>query len=341
LSTQYLTSSPSAGADYSANRFLHILEDPFYALLVKVQDIFHGATTRFWSTRGVRCLHLPITTGSVSSPMGRGSDSHPVLATIFGTDSYLADSMQFMLEYGCRLNPAGTWYLMPSFRGEPADATHLNQFFHSEAELPGDLDAVIATVEDYLTALAHEVLAELSHDIVATGRSIEHVAALADLRRFPRMTMAEAVAFLGDDGLSLQVAADGAPTLTRHGERRLLAEVSPLLWVTHHHHDTVPFYQAYAEDTRFACSADLLMGVGETVGAGQRHRTGEQVTGALRHHEVDEDAYSWYVRMKDAYPMLTSGFGLGVERWLMWLLDVADIRDLQLVMREWGRDIVP
>jgi asparaginyl-tRNA synthetase len=129
--------------------------------------------------------------------------------------------------------------------------------------------------------------------------------------------------------------------LTRHGERRLMAEVSPLLWVTHHHHLTVPFYQAYADDPTLARSADLLMGVGETVGAGERHRTGEQVARALRHHQIDDEAYSWYVRLKDDYPMLTSGFGLGVERWLMWLLDVPDIRDLQLVMREWGRDVMP
>lgn len=334
-------SLPSTQVAHSENRFLRILDDPFYRLLVKVHGVFHDAATRFWSERNVRFLHAPITTGSVSSPMGRGSDSHPVLATIHGTETYLADSMQFMLEYGCRLSPAGTWYLMPSFRGEPVDATHLNQFFHSEAELPGDLDDTIATVEDYLSALARAVLSELGEDIVATGRSLHHVSALLDLHRFPRMSMDEAVVFLRGDEASVQVTADGSAVLTRHGERRLMAEVSPLLWVTHHHHLTVPFYQAYADDPRLARSADLLMGIGETVGAGERHRTGAQVTRALRHHQVDEAAYSWYVRLKDAHPMLTSGFGLGVERWLMWLLDVPDIRDLQLVMREWGCDIVP
>lgn len=47
-------------------------------------------------------MHLPITTGSISSPMGLGSDSIPVKIQLGGRDTYLADSMQFALEYGCR-----------------------------------------------------------------------------------------------------------------------------------------------------------------------------------------------------------------------------------------------
>jgi len=325
----------------SPDRFLQILNDPFYVLLVQLQDLLNRATTAFWAERNVRLLHVPITTGSVSSPMGRGSDSIPVKATIFGESTYLADSMQFMLEYGCRLNPSGTWYLMPSFRGEQADATHLNQFYHSEAELPGDLDSIIGTAEDYLRALAAAVLAEAAEALEANGRTTEHVTSFVKQERFPRITMDEAVAHLGSDPDAVHRTADGAPTLTRFGEQRLMAEIAPVLWVTHHYHDTVPFYQAFDDDRRLARNADLLLGIGETVGLGERHRTGAEVREALRHHEVSESAYDWYARLKDATPMATSGFGLGIERWLMWLLDVSDIRDLQLIVRQWGTTVCP
>ncbi len=66
-------------------------------------------------------MHLPITTGSISSPMGLGSDSIPVKIQLGGRDTYLADSMQFALEYGCRFFENGVWYIMPSFRGESED----------------------------------------------------------------------------------------------------------------------------------------------------------------------------------------------------------------------------
>lgn len=55
-------------------------------------------------------MHLPVTTGSISSPMGRGSDSLPVKVKLEGVETYLADSMQFLLEYGCRLTNKGVYY---------------------------------------------------------------------------------------------------------------------------------------------------------------------------------------------------------------------------------------
>ena len=103
-------------------------------------------------------MHLPVTTGSISSPMGRGSDSLPVKINLEGVNTYLADSMQFLLEYGCRLNSNGVYYVMPSFRGEKADNRHLCQFYHSEAEIPGTLNDVMNLVDEYIKYLSRELL---------------------------------------------------------------------------------------------------------------------------------------------------------------------------------------
>jgi asparaginyl-tRNA synthetase len=325
----------------SADRFIKIMEDPFYRTLIDLQDLLTVRTADFWYRRQVKALHLPITTGSISSPMGLGSDSVPVSVDLFGQHTYLADSMQFMLEYGCRFNPRGAWYLMPSFRGEDADETHLNQFFHSEAEIEGGLDDVIEAVQGYLTMLARAVLEQHAPDVAAHAGGVDHLVHMAGLDAFPRMTLDEAVDHLGPDPLAVEVA-DGWRRLTRHGERRLMTEVSPVLWVTHFDHLSVPFYQAYGDpDRRTSLSADLLFGTGEVVGCGERHTTGEQVRTALAQHGVPEADYQWYVDMKDARPMRTSGFGLGVERWLLWVLNRWDIRELQLAPRLNGVAIVP
>jgi len=84
-------------------RYLAVLDDPLYSCLVDLQDLVNYETATFWRERAVRALHLPVTTGSISSPMGLGSDSLPVQVDLFGVPTYLADSMQFMLEYGCRI----------------------------------------------------------------------------------------------------------------------------------------------------------------------------------------------------------------------------------------------
>ncbi|MFI6761066.1 amino acid--tRNA ligase-related protein [Micromonospora sp. NPDC050417] len=325
----------------SKDRFLEILDNPLYRTIVDLQDMVTTSTTGFWSRRGVKSLHLPITTGSISSPMGLGSDSLPVEVDLFGERTFLADSMQFMLEYGCRLSPRGAWYMMPSFRGEDCDESHLNQFFHSEAEIPGGLDDVIAVVDAYVREMTSVVLDQHADAVASLAGTTDHLTQMLKLESFPRITFDEAVTLLGGDPLATRQHGSWR-TLTRHGERRLLQEVSPVLWVTHYDHLSVPFYQGYGDaERRTALNGDLLFGLGEIVGCGERHVDGAQTRAALAHHEVSEDSYEWYVRMKQERPMRTSGFGLGIERYLMWVLGQRDIRELQLAPRLNGVTIAP
>ncbi|MFJ4706773.1 asparagine synthetase A [Streptomyces anulatus] len=320
-------------------RFLRILEDPWFSTLVEVQDLITFETAVFWRGRGVRNVHLPVTTGSVSSPMGLGSDSLPVEVELFGARTFLADSMQFLLEYGCRLAEHGTYYLMPSFRGEPADDTHLNQFFHSEAEIPGGLDEVIATADAYVRHLAQAALDQLGPRIAAAAGGTRHVEDFLHTDT-ARLTFDEAAQILAGDAASIR-STDGRREITRHGERRLIDKLGPAVWLTHYDRRSVPFYQAYEGEDGTARNADLLLGPGEILGCGERHVTADQVRGALRDHRVAEDDYAWYVEMKSEHPLLTSGFGMGVERFVMWLLAEKDIRRIQIAERYNGVPTLP
>ncbi|MFJ1708967.1 asparagine synthetase A [Kitasatospora sp. NPDC088346] len=322
------------------SHYLTALTSPWYAALLGLQSTLTAATVSFWTARGLRFGHLPVTTGSVSSPMGLGSDSLPVQVDLFGAPTYLADSMQFGLEFLCRLNPEGAYYLMPSFRGEAPDATHLCQFFHSEAEIPGTLDDVIEVTEAYLRHVVAELVAGHAETIREAAGGLDHVEALlADPAPFRRITFEEAVAELGDDPAYVSTA-DGWRTLTRAGERELMRRLGEFVWVTHWDQLAVPFYQRRDEHGR-AFNGDLLFGPGEVVGAGERHIDGPEVLAALRTHEVDPAEYAWYVDMKSRIPLLTSGFGLGVERFFMWLLRQSDIRDFALLPRVNGRTVLP
>ncbi|MDA8043810.1 MAG: asparagine synthetase A [Actinomycetota bacterium] len=330
------------GWHVSHRRFLDIIDDGRTRLLVGLQDLVTTATADFWAGRGVKNLHLPITTGAVSSPMGLGSDSQPVQVSLCGVDTYLADSMQFMLEYGCRISPRGAWYLMPSFRGETTDRTHLAQFFHSEAEVPGDLEEMMRVVELYLHHLTAAVLDRHGDEVRAEAGTTDHLETMLERDIFSRLTFAEAARHLAGDERAVRTEPGGWRVLTRHGEQRLLAEISPFVWVTHYDHLAVPFYQGFADgNRRVARNADLLFGIGEVVGSGERHANAEEVLEALAIHQVDPAQYRWYTDMKAERPMQTAGFGLGVERWLMWVLQAQDIREMQLVPRANGVALVP
>jgi asparaginyl-tRNA synthetase len=323
----------------ASQRYLAILDQPLYACLVDLQDLVSYETAQFWRAREVRALHLPITTGSISSPMGLGSDSLPVQVDLFGVPTYLADSMQFMLEYGCRLAGNGCYYLMPSFRGEKADSTHLSQFFHSEAEIPGTLDDVISVADAYVRHLASAVLEHLCADVAGLAGATTHIESFLDSTT-ARMTFDEAVHALDEDPSCFQVN-DQWRTITRVGEQKLIERHGPGVWLSHFDQLSVPFYQAGDETQTKALNADLLLGPGEVIGCGERHTFAGDVRKALCRHGVAYEDYQWYVHMKEHRPLQTSGFGMGVERFFMWVLQRSDIRELQLVERYNGEINLP
>ncbi|XP_037647455.1 uncharacterized protein LOC119501266 [Sebastes umbrosus] len=329
------------------------IKSQWYHNLFQIQNtLFHSTVEYFHTSRQFSYALTPLTTDTISSPMGLGSDSEPVSVDLLGQDIYLADSMQFILEYFLRFqeNLPGTYYISPSFRGEDPDATHLNQFYHVECELLGDMDKAISTAEGYLSHLTKSMLKKHSDMILNTAGTLTHVKAMLSKldgnTPLPRVPLDQAIPMMPSADC-LEWVQDGQPQfgrkLTRKGERVLIEKYGGAVWLTEMDHLGVPFYQAYVEGTGRckAKAADLLLGLGETVGLGERHSTPEMVQEALRHHAVPEQSYKWYISMRKVKPLLTSGWGMGTERYLCWLLQHDDVRDLHIIPRMKGMKYLP
>lgn len=321
--------------------FIEAINDEWYKRLVEIDNLISKYTNLFYIDKNIKTMHLPITTGSISSPMGLGSDSKPVRIKLGGCDTYLADSMQFALEYGCRFFKNGVWYIMPSFRGEGEDERHLSQFYHSEAEIAGKLEDVMNLVEEYLKYLAKNILKEYEKEIIEIAGTSKHIHEFIELKEIPKITFEEAVNLLKNDKKYFEYNELGFRNITKDGEKALMKHFNGVVWITNFDVKAVPFYQSMDIDKKYANNADLLIGIGETVGAGERHCNGNDVREALKLHQVSEEEYEWYIEMKDKYPMQTSGFGMGVERFILWLTKKDDIRDCQILPRFLGKNIVP
>jgi asparaginyl-tRNA synthetase len=320
-----------------------LLSSPWYRDLAAILSEVSFGTHSFFHAGGAQGALFPVTTGAVSSPMGRGSDSTPVQTTIDGQRHYLADSMQFVLELGVRLWEAPVYYIMPSFRGEPVDRRHLQQFFHVEAELQGRLDDVIALVEGYLYSLCQHLLDRCADSITRLAGGVSHVDELLARRPrpFPRLRFSQAVDRLGGLPSATREVAPGVLTLTAVGERALMDMFGDFLWITHMPRLSTPFYQAVEPETGYALNADLLAGIGEIAGAGQRVRDSVELQTNLDEHGVDAEDYTWYSQLKEIRPCVTSGFGMGVERFVLWLTRTSDIRNCTLLLRDFGRRLEP
>jgi asparaginyl-tRNA synthetase len=314
--------------------YLKAPEEPWYRTIAEIQSTISFATHDFFRAEGLRTLHLPLTTSSITCPMGLGSDSTPVEIDLFGVRTYLADSEQFLLEYGCRLFDRGCFCNLPSHRGEAPDRTHLSQFYHVEAEIPGTFEDAIALAERYLLHLARELVKELGRELAEIAGSLSHLNAFRDRHApIPRVSVDEAATLLNVTDL---IAHDDPPfrTITLEGERKLIERYGGFVWLVDLDHLGGPFFQAFKDlARRSGKAADLLFGVGEVIGLGERHTAADDLREALRLHQVPEEPYEWYIKMRERFPMRTSGFGLGVERFVCWLLQHGDIRDCQLFPR--------
>lgn len=307
--------------------YMQILKEPEKLKILQLQELILIKSVEFYQKRQIHWLSAPITTGTISSPMGLGSDSLPVQIELDGRKTYLADSMQFLLEYGCRFFPQGCWYIMPTFRGEAVDERHLKQFFHSEAEIPGKLEDVMQLVEEYIKFLSLSIVNEFGN---STG-----LRQLIDAE-IPRVNFDQATKIVGTDGIEQH---DGWRNLTKNGEHELIKYFNGPVWVTHYDEMVVPFYQRCKDGKAF--NADLLMGIGETVGCGERWQNGTEVLKALKRHQVSPQEYEWYVEMKQQTPLQTAGFGMGIERFLLFVLGDTDIRKMQIFRRfNDGKDVV-
>nr|XP_015215084.1 PREDICTED: uncharacterized protein LOC102687500 isoform X4 [Lepisosteus oculatus]XP_015215085.1 PREDICTED: uncharacterized protein LOC102687500 isoform X4 [Lepisosteus oculatus] len=353
LQAKITQSRPPRSWENPREHAISAIKSQWYRNLFQIQNTLYHATVEFFhNTCRYAYALTPITTDTISSPMGLGSDSEPVRVNLLGQDIYLADSMQFVLEYFLRFQEGlpGTYYVSPSFRGEDPDATHLNQFYHVECELLGDMEKAIGVAEAYVAYLTRSMLRRHADLILKTAGTLSHAESLLEklsgLKGFPRVTLDQALTMMPSEEC-LEWVVEGQPQfgrkLTRKGERVLIEKFGGAVWLTEMDHLGVPFYQAYVDGTnkQKAKAADLLLGLGETLGLGERHSTAEKVQEALMHHTVSEDAYTWYINMRRVKPLLTSGWGMGTERYLCWLLQHNDVRDLHIIPRMKSKKYLP
>ena len=323
------------GDEKEQSHISNLLSNSWYRTLSLLYSGILNATHEFFRLEKISPTIMPITTGSVSSPMGRGSDSLPVKVTIRGHDVYLADSMQFSLEIGARLSELGVYYVMPAFRGEPMDVRHLNEFFHSEAEIRGNLADAMALVKRYIIYMARALYESHSTEILKVAGTLDHIGSLISHpeNHFREIPYHEALEELINIPGAVAMAETNFPVITSIGETHLIKRFGDFTWLTHMPWDNVPFYQAKQPGTNYSMTADLLAGIGEIVGCGQRVLSPRDFDDSISIHQVTLNGYEWYREMREIQEVQTSGFGLGIERFILWLTLKKDIRDCMLLIR--------
>ena len=113
-------------------------------------------------------------------------------------------------------------------------------------------------------------------------------------------------------------------------ETALAEEFDKPVFVHHYPTRCKAFYMEEEPDRPEVCrSVDLLApeGYGEIIGGGERTASLELLERRIREHNLPREAYEWYLDLRRYGSVPHSGFGLGVERTVMWICGLPHIRE--------------
>ncbi len=225
----------------------------------------------------------------------------------------------------------------PTFRAENSNTTrHAAEFWMVEPELAFcGLDENMQLAEDMLKYVIDYVIRECPDELeffqkFYDSELLERLKLVRD-SDFARITYTEAVEIL-----QKQPSADfkyppvwGSDLQTEH-ERFLTEKVfKKPLFVTDYPKEIKSFYMRMNDDNRTVAAMDLLVpGIGEIVGGSQREERLEVLERRMSELGLPKDDYWWYLELRRYGGTRHAGFGLGFERFIMYLTAVANIRDV-------------
>lgn len=329
--------------------YLDLTQSGYFRALITLRHYIKVASDYYFGTiQNAKNIDLFMLTPSISSPMGPGSDSEAIPIKFGKYDSNLVDSSQFGFE-PLLLNGIDKVYCyLPSMRGEKPDKRHLNQFFHCEAEIRGGIEQLIPIIEGYIKILAEalilmpNILERISLNSKKTTTSLNGI---VELKKFPEITFDEAVNALVESGNKTLVNfTKFGRDISSEGEIKLaeIINFDTPFWIRNYDRDMVAFYQKPdLRNSNKVINADLIFPPiikeafgGEIVGCGQRQDNCQEMIDSLTRQNIKSESYEWYINLRK-FPnyKTTSGFGLGIERFITWSLCRDDIKDSILYPR--------
>ncbi|MGD6966783.1 asparagine--tRNA ligase [Rossellomorea vietnamensis] len=302
------------------NRHLWLRSRRQHAVM-KVRNEIIRATYEYFNKEGFVKVDPPILTGS--APEGTSELFH---TKYFEEDAYLSQSGQLYME-AAAMALGKVFSFGPTFRAEKSKTRrHLIEFWMIEPEMAFyEHEDSLKVQEEYVSHIVQSVLENCKLELERLGRDtskLENIKA-----PFPRITYDDAVKFLQEKGFDdIEWGDDfGAPHETAIAE-----SYDKPVFITHYPTSLKPFYmQPDPNRDDVVLCADLIApeGYGEIIGGSERLHDHDILSQRIEEHELDPEAYKWYLELRKYGSVPHSGFGLGLERTVAWISGVEHVRE--------------
>lgn len=242
----------------------------------------------------------------------------------FERDLYLTQSAQLYSEiliYGLEK----VYTCAPSFRAEKSRTIrHLCEYWHIEPEWAfADMDNVMQVEEELVSYVCQKVAERCKQEVEELG--VDPKKLLKVKSPFPRIIYKEAIERLQKKNFDITWGED----LGYDEEKAVADDFEGPFFVYDYPKEVKAFYcKTYRDKPDIAMSVDMLVPrIGELTTGGAREDDKDELIKRIKESGLRVEDYDWYIDMRRYGTVPHVGFGLGVERLLMWMLDLDNIID--------------
>ena len=308
------------GIDFLLDNRHFWLRTPRQVAIMRIRSEIEQAVQDFFYERGFLRVDTPILTAAIGERSGLFSTEY-----FEEGNAYLAQTGQL---YGEAAAAAfGKIYTFgPTFRAEKSKTRrHLTEFWMIEPEVAfNDSEDNMKLQEDFVSFLVQRVLERRPAELKEVERDVTKLENIT--APFPRINYTDAVATLQAKGSAVQWGDD----LGAEDEALLVADYDRPIFIVNYPKEAKAFYmKENPDDPRTVLCNDCLApeGYGEIIGGSQREDDLEKILHRLREEKLPEAAYDWYLALRKYGTFPHSGFGLGLERTVAWIVGSQHIRE--------------
>lgn len=319
--------------------------------VMRVRNAVSFAVHQFFQEKGFLYIHTPIITSNDAEGAGDmfqvttiPFDSLPnkeidYKNDFFGRKTYLTVSGQLALESYC-IGLGNVYTFGPTFRAENSNTVrHMAEFWMIEPEIAFCyLEDLICFSTEFLKYLINTILERCRLELDFFNSRIKP-GLLDNLKKistsnFHHITYTEAIKIL-ENAVNIKNKQFEYPVkwgidLKSEHEKYLTEEhfLSPVI-VTDYPKEVKSFYMKLNDDGKTVKAMDILVpGIGEIIGGSEREDNYEILKGRLLESGLILDNYKWYLDLRKYGSIPHAGFGLGLDRFVMWITGMHNIRDV-------------
>lgn len=316
-----------------------------YGAIARLRSRLSFAIHDFFQRQGFQYIHTPIITGSDCEGAGemfRVTTLDPAEAKaqqaeddFFAKQAHLTVSGQLSVETYC-LALSKVYTFGPTFRSENSNTSrHMAEFWMIEPEIAfADIHDDMQLAEDMVRHLVGFAMNDCREDWELFARFVDRdlEARLNALLNssFARISYTDAIELLQQSGESFEFEpAFGADLQSEHERYLTETHFKGPVFVYDWPKEIKAFYMRLNDDNKTVAAMDLLVPhSGELIGGSAREERLEVLRQRIDELGFDEKDYWWYLDTRRFGSVPHAGFGLGFERFLMFVTGVSNIRDV-------------